>query len=54
MMTELRTKVNGFQSKPSEHDRITEVAKFLNKNRSELMRDLVMKEVVKQEKKMKG
>jgi len=54
MMNELRTKINGFQTKPSEHERITIVAKSLNKNRSEYIRDLVLKDVAKQEKKMKG
>ena len=53
-MPELRVKLNGFQAKPSEHDRITEVAKFTGKSRSEFLRDTTMKEVVKQERKMKG
>ena len=53
-MAELRTKLNGFQSKLSEYERISNVAKSLNKNRSEYLRDLAMKDVIKQEKKIKG
>ena len=46
-MPELRVKLNGFQAKPSEHDRITEVAKFTGKSRSEFLRDTTMKEGMK-------
>ena len=53
-MIEKRIKLNGFQAKQSEHDRITETAKRLNMSRSEFLRVSVISAVEKQERKMKG
>ena len=53
-MLEKRTKIQAFQSKPSEHERIVNASNYVGKNRANYMRDLVMKDVAKQERKMKG
>jgi len=51
-MAILRTKNTCFQATILEEDRIKEVLDFLDIRKSDFIRDLVMKEVVKQEKKM--
>ena len=53
-MAGLRTKNTCFQAKEIEHKLIQEVADFLDMNKSEFLRNTIMKEVEKQLKKMKG
>ncbi len=53
-MAELRTVTTAFSAKPSENANIKKVAEFLNIGMSEYMRNLVIKDVSKQLKKMKG
>ena len=52
-MAELRNVTTAFGAKKSENDRIKKVAEFLDIGMSAYMRDLIMKDVEKQEKKMK-
>ena len=49
-----RNKLQGFQATFIEEERILNVLKFLNIRKSDYFRDLVMKDVAKQERKMKG
>ncbi len=54
MIQELRTITTAFTATPTESERIKAVVKLLPIGKSEFMREIVMKEVIKQEKKMKG
>ncbi len=51
-MRELRTVTTSFQAKKSENERIKIVAHSLDLGMSEYMRNLVMNDVIKREKKM--
>ena len=53
-MAELRTVTTAFSAKPSENARIKAVAQSQGIGMSEYMRTLIMKDVARQEKKMKG
>ena len=54
-MAVLRNKLQGFQATFIEEERIMKVLEFLDdKRKSDYYRDVVMKDVAKQEKKMKG
>ena len=50
-MAELRNKLVGFQARESEESRIIAIVKKSGKTKSEYLRDTVMKDVEKQEKK---
>jgi hypothetical protein len=49
-MAEKRTKIVAFQARPTEEKRINDIVAFLDITQSEFLRDIVMKEVEKQEK----
>ncbi len=51
-MAEKRDQTTAFAARKSEKERIRKVAKFLDIGMSEYMREAVMKEVTKQEKRM--
>jgi len=51
---ERRTMTTSFQAKPSENANIKEVAKHLGIGMSEYMRTLILKDIAKQLRKMKG
>ena len=53
-MTILRNKNTCFQATYIEEDRIKEVVEYLGIRKSDYIRDLVLKDVEKQLKKMKG
>ena len=53
-MAGLRTKNTCFQATLSEETRIQNVLDFLDIRKSDYIRNLVLKDVAKQEKKMKG
>ena len=53
-MPELRNKNTCFQAKPSEAEKINAVAKSLNMNKSEYIKSVVMPDVEKRYKKLKG
>ena len=54
-MAVLRNKLQGFQTTIIEEERIVKVLEFLDgKRKSDYFRDLVLKDVAKQERKMKG
>ena len=53
-MALLRNKIQAFQATELEEERIKAVVQFLDIRKSDYIRNLVMKDVAKQEKKMKG
>ena len=52
-MAQIRNKLVGFQAKQSEYDRIENVIKILDTTKSEYIREVVMKDVARLEKKSK-
>jgi len=54
MIQELRIVTTAFTATPTESERIKAVVKTLPIGKSEYMRNLVMKDVEKREKKLKG
>ena len=53
-MAQSRNKLQGFQATFIEEERIIKVIEFLDIRKSDYFRDLVLKDVAKQERKMKG